>query len=374
MKTLLPILIFSLFFAYLTEITTCGKFGKVKQSSANRFFFFCLLVSLAVPAGLRTYYNDTWNYINNFLNSPPLSELFLSGQLKLLQNPAFLVFSSLLRSITDNYHIFLMLSAFFVQYSYISFIRRYCASLSLGIAIYFLFGCYVFSLAALKQTIALAILLLAIPKLLDQKYLLYYLLVFIAFLFHTYAIAFAILPLFTVQPWKIHTYILLFAIMFVMVNFQSVIGTFLDVANESGKSVAEYEVFDNNQVNTMRVLVYSVVPILSFVLKDYLFRGNYSKDYHFLIHMAIFSFSIMLLGTINGANMFARMAQYYEFGIICSLPWILSKAFEPRSARLITIAAIGCFFVYFFYANQVALDFDSAYQSITFVQFLQTLF
>lgn len=374
MRTLMPIILSCLFFAYFTEITTIGRYGVSRQSSANRFFFLCLLISAALPAGLRTSYNDTWNYISNFLNSPSLPELLSSGELELLQNPAFQIYRSLLRSVTDNYHIFLMIPAFFVQYSYFSFIRRYCASFTIGIAIYFLFGTYVFSLAAMKQTIAMAVLMLAVPKLLDKKYLQYYLLVFLAFLFHTYAIAFAILPLFTAQPWKLRTYVLLFSIIFVMLNFQSVIGAFLDAANESGKSVSEYEVFDNNQINIIRVLVYGVVPLMSLVLKDYLFRGTYNKDYHLLIHMAIFSFSIMLLGTINGANMFGRMGQYFEFGIICSLPWIISKAFEPRSAKLVTVIAIGCFFFYFFYANYIALPFDSLFRSISFIEFIKTLF
>lgn len=374
MQTLLPILIASLFFAYLTEVTTYGKYGQARQFSVNKLFFCCLLLTLAFPVGLRTYYNDTWNYISGFQISPSLRALLASGELSLMQNPAFLVYRSLVRSFTDNYHIFLFIPALFVQYAYIVFIRRYSPSFTLGIAIYFLFGGFVFSLAAMKQTIAMAILLFSVPQLLEKKYVRFYLLVFISFLFHTYAIAFAIMPLFTVKPWSIPTFLLLAVTVFVMTSFESVITAFLDAANETGKTVAEYEVFDNNQINIIRVLVYAVVPLASLVLNSILFSGTYNKDYNLLIHMSIFAFAFMLLGTINGANMFGRMASYFDFGIICSLPWIIKKAFEPRSAKLVYISAIVCFFIYFFYANHINTHFDSQYQSITLIDFIVTLF
>lgn len=375
MKTLLPILIASLFFAYLTEITTVGQYGKVRQqSSANKLFFFLLFITLAMPAGLRYSYNDTGNYIRGFQSGPLLPELLTSGELHILENPAFEVYRALVRTLTSNYHIFLLIPSFFIQYSYISFIRRYCSSFTMGIAIYFLFGTYVFSFAAMKQAIAMAILLFAIPRLLERKYLQFYLLVFIAFLFHTYAISFAILPLFMTQPWKLRTFLVLFIALAIMVNFQSVIGSFLDAANDSGKTVADYEVFDNNQINILRVLVYAVVPLMSFFLRGYLFRGKYDESYNLLIHMAVISFAIMLLGTINGANMFGRMAQYFEFGIICSLPWMITRSFEPRSARTVTVIALSCFFFYFFYANQINMSFDDAYRAVTFLEFIQSLF
>jgi len=333
-----------------------------------------LLVTLAVPSGLRYSYNDTANYIRGFQNSLPLLKLLTSGTLSILDNPGFEIYNSLVYTFTDNYHVFFLFPSFFIQYSYICFIRRYSSSLTIGIAVYFLFGSYVFSLAAMKQAIAMAILLWAVPKLLDRKYLQFYLIVFIAFLFHTYAIAFVILPLFMAQPWKIRTFLLLFGALAVMVNFQTVIGSFLDAANESGKSVAEYEVFDNNQINIIRVMVYGVVPLMSLILKNYLFCGEYDEDYHLLIHMAIISFSIMLLGTINGANMFGRMAQYFEFGIVCSLPWMIRKAFEPRSAKLVFVIALACFSLYFFYANQIALVFDDHFSRATVLEFILSLF
>ena len=375
MKTLVPILILSLLFAYLTEKTTKGEYGKgIRQSHQNKLFFIILVVILTMPVGLRRIYNDTGMYISHFQDSMTLAQLLASGELHILDNPLFNIYTAFMRSLTDNYHIYFMISALFVQYAYVSFIRKYSSSFTLGIGLYVCLGTYVFSFAAMKQTIAMAFLMLAIPKLLDKKYLQYYLLVLVAFLFHTYAIAFAVLPLFIVKPWSIRTFILLGIVFVAMLNFEPVIGSFLDYANESGKALAEYEVFDNAQVNIFRVAVYGVVPLMSLVLKPYLFRDNDDRKYNLLIHMSIISFAFMLLGTINGANMFGRMANYFEFGIICSISWTINKAFEKRSARAITVVAAFCFLIYFYYAYKIAMDFDAEYRAISLWEFIQSLF
>lgn len=374
MKTLVPILILSLLFAYLTEKTTTGEYGRgIRQSHQNKLFFIILVILLTMPVGLRRIYNDTGMYISHFQDSMTLAQLLTSGELHILNNPLFNIYTAFMRSLTDNYHIYFMISALFVQYTYVSFIRKYSSSFTLGIGLYVCLGTYVFSFAAMKQTIAMAFLMLAIPKLLDKKYLQYFLLVIVAFLFHSYAIAFAVLPLFIVKPWSIRTFILLGIVFVTMLNFEPVIGSFLEYVNESGKMLSEYEVFDNAQVNIFRVAVYGVVPLMSLVLKPYLFKDNNDRKYNLMIHMSIISFAFMLLGTINGANMFGRMANYFEFGIICSISWTINKAFEKSSARAITVVAAFCFLIYFYYAYKIAMDFDAEYRAISLWEFIQSL-
>ena len=221
MQTLLPILITSLLLAYLIERTTVGKYGAGRQTSQNELLFILLITVLAMPVGLRRIYNDTGAYISGFQNSLTTAELFASDELHILQNPAFLIYRSLVHTYTDNYHIFFMIPAFFVQYSFVRFIRKYSPSFILGIGLYILLGTYVFSFAAMKQTIAMAVLLLGITYLLNKKYAHYFAFVFVAFLFHTYAISFLILPLFTVRPWSVRTFILIFSVLFIINNFET---------------------------------------------------------------------------------------------------------------------------------------------------------
>lgn len=374
MKTLIPILIFSVILAYMTERVTKDSRGNIRSSAAGNLCFALLVCVLALPVGLRTYYNDTYAYIQGFQQSPGLAELFQSGELHVLKNPAFRIYESIVNAWTGNYHVFFLIAAFFTQYAFAKTIQRYASSFPLGIALYIFLGTYVVTFAAMKQTSAMAILMLSLPKLLDKRYLQFYLLVFLAFLFHTYAIIFAVLPLFTVKPWSWRTLLLLFAVFAVVANFESVIGSFLDYANEQGKSIAEYEVFDNNQINILRVAVYAVVPLLSLLFRRYLCVRGGVPAYNLLLHMSIISWAFMLLGTVNGANMFGRMANYFEMGMICTLTWILHKVFTKASAQLLSAVALVCFFGYFYYAYQINLDFDANYGSVTILQFVKSLF
>lgn len=374
MTKILPIIIGALFWAWMVEYTTIGKYGTGrKQRSQNHFFFFMLVLTLALPITLRRTYNDTGAYINSFLSAPSLIELLSEDSLHLLRNPLFRIYEALIRTFTDNYMIFFMFPAFFVQYSYVQFIRKHSPSLVIGVMIYLLLGTYTFSLAAMKQTLAMAILLYSVDALIERKYIRFFLLVFTAFLFHTYAIAFLILPLFTSKPWTPRTFLLLATVYFVMQNFNPIIESFLEFASESGKNISSSEVIGTAAINPIRVAVYAVTPLFALVFHRYLFYGERDREHHILINMSVLTVAIMSLGLVSAANMFARMGQYFEFGLICSLPWILKTAFEPRSSRVMTGVALLCFFGYFCYANLIQIYFDDHFGRYTVMEFIRSV-
>ena len=372
MTKLLPILVGSLFWAVATQGSTYGKYGiQKRQPTVNQVVFAMLILSLALPSMLRTSYNDTFAYRRNFVYGETLPELLSNGTLHLLQNPAFAVYSALIRTFTDDTTIFFMFPAFFVQYSYMRFIRRHCPDFLMGIILYFCLGTYTFSLAAMKQAIATAILLYGVDFLIEGKTTRFYLAVFLAFLFHTYALCFLILPFFTSTPWTLRTFALLGGILFFMRNFESVINSFLEIANDSGKNVSGSEIIGTDSINPLRVAVYAVTPLFALVFRRYLFWGSADREHNILVNMSIISVSIMSVGLVSAANMFARMAQYFEFGMICSLPWIIRKTFDTQSARLVNLLAVSCFAVYFIYTNVYWMPFDDAYSRYTVMEYIK---
>lgn len=374
MTKILPIIIGAFFWAWMTEQTTMGKYGAGgRQHIQNRFFFFMLVLTLALPVALRRSYNDTGAYINSFLSAPTLGELLSGEKLHLLGNPLFRVYESLIRTITDNHMIFFLFPAMFVQFSYMRFIRKHSHSLVIGVGLYLFLGTYTFSIAAMKQVWAMAILLYAVDALIERRHTRFFLLVGLAFLFHTYAIAFLILPLFTSKPWTIRTFLLLFAVLFVMRNFESVIGSFLDFANESGKNVSEEEVLGTAGLNPIRVAVYAVTPLFALLFRKYLFFDREDREHCVLVNMSILTVAIMAIGLVSAANMFARMGQYFEFGLICSLPWMIKKTFNRQSAQIVMALAVCCFMGYFCYANLVQIYFDDHFGRYTVMHFLQSL-
>ena len=373
MTKILPIIIGAFFWAWMTEASTRGKYGIHKQSAANMIPFFMLVLTLALPITLRRTYNDTSTYIVNFLRAPNLKVLLQSGELHLLRNPLFRIYESAIRSFTNNESIFFLFHAFFVQYSYLRFIRRHSPNFLAGVGLYLFLGTYVFSIAAMKQVCAMAVLLYAVDALIDRKLFRFYLLVFVAFLFHTYALMFVILPLFTVKPWSYRTFLMILGILFVMMNFESVISAFMDVANESGKNVSSSEIIGTASINPIRVAVYAAPSLFALVFRRYIFIGDGEREYNIIVNMSFLSAAIMSVGLVSAANMFARMGQYFEFGIICGLPWMLTKPFEKNSERLVSLITLVCFAGYFYYATTVWMPFDDHFSRRTLMDFLLSI-
>ena len=81
MTKIMPIVIGALFWAWMTEASTRGKYGVHKQSSINYFPFFMLVLTLALPAALRRSFNDTSAYIKGFMLADPVGVLLQSGEL-----------------------------------------------------------------------------------------------------------------------------------------------------------------------------------------------------------------------------------------------------------------------------------------------------
>ena len=325
--------------------------------------YIALAVVLILFAGLRTNYNDTWNYMNSFRNDQGLASfLSVSQNLNLFRNPLFYFLFSALRDITENAQWLVFTTSVVAQLGFLLFFKRYSHNFTFSIFIYFTLGTMNVSLAAMKQVCAMAIVTMAFPYLEKKQWLHYYLVILIAMLVHTYALAYAVLPLFRQRPWKTFTFLFVFVMVFVMMNFKEVITAFMDQAEEAGKTLYAEEIFDDHTVNILRVAVYAVAPLISFFFRKWIFRDSTTGD-HIVVHMSIISFAFMVMGTQSGANMFARMSHYFELGTICCLPWMLRQTFEKRSYKLVASIAVVCFFFYFVYANAINSRFDDIYRS-----------
>jgi hypothetical protein len=331
-----------------------------------------IMVFFTFYSGLRTYYNDTSHYISYFLDAEPLNKFLADSEnLDALHNPLYYLFNSAFRQLTDNSSLFLLACAALSVCPMLYFIRKTTAKQDFPMALYLFvaFGTYVFTLAAVKQSIAMGILCIAVLALEKKKYLPFFLLVVVAALVHTYAILFVILPFFCGKPWRLRSFLLLTAILIAMLTFESTIATFLEYADRIGKTVSESELFDGHRMNSIRVAVYGIVPLVTLIYRERL--DPYMERIHrILINMSIFSFVFMLPGTITGGNLFGRVSTYFEISNVCILPWLIDTLFNERSAYLLKRIAVVAFLLFFLYDMR---NFDSLFYAMDLRGFLQTL-
>ena len=336
-------------------------------------YILIVILWMACFAFLRTGYNDTHAYINGFRNATSVAESAALGKYsKWTNNPLSYMYQDFMGSITDNYHVYFLFPALLQSIAVAKLIRRYSADPALSILIYFSIGTYVLFLAAFKQSMAMTLLMLALPYAEQKRYLRFYLMVAVAVLFHFYAIVFVLVPLMRERPWKTNTWILLGTVLFCLFNYEETLGAVIAQVESMGESISAEEVFDGNSINLLRVLVYWVPAALALIFQRHLFYDSSPTD-HLFANISIMAAMILTVGLAQGANLFARMAGYFEIGMAVTLPWMIRRIFEKKSAQLVSIVAAALFFGYFVYEFTVSKDFSGGYTSITLWQFLGEL-
>lgn len=323
---------------------------------------------------LRTRYNDTGNYIFEWNRvTVPLGTLLKSGELlRLGKNPMYTLYRTVLHELVDNYHIFFLFPAVFSCAGAVKFIRRYSVDAPFSLVIFFSVGTYIMYMAAMKQCFAMAILFFALPYAIDGKYVRYALLVLFAMLFHTHAFIYLAVPLLFGMPWGKKTWLALGLALLAMATYNVTFRYLMNFALDMGVNVADIELFDGHSIHPLRVIVYAVPAGLSLIFRRRLYTDA-TREERLFANMSIVAVFILMIGLRQGANLFARMAAYYEVAMCVSLPWMIGRIFDKPSARLVKVVATICYFLYFLYEFGVSKEFGSGYSAITLWQFLREL-
>lgn len=382
MKELILLYWGSILLMYLSQIYYPNYSQAVDNRIRNRSFmwrradiFMILVIAwMTCFSFLRTNYNDTGAYIKLFSEAPSIAEGFANGIFTdWTGNPWSLLYRSCIHELTENYHIYFLFPALMCSFAVVKLFKRYSVSPAFSILIFFSIGTYIMYVAALKQCMAMFFLITALPYAIDKKYVRFYILVLVAILFHTHAFMFAIVPFLLEKPWGKVSWILLALTVFAMVTYDSTLGAFMEYAQSIGALVAENEVFDGHQINILRVLVYFVPAILALVFRRRLFHDS-TRTENLFVNMSMVSAFILAIGLVQGANLYARMAGYFEIATPIALPWMIKKLFTKQSAQLVTLLAGVLYFIYFLYEFYISKNFGDTYSAISLWEFIVSLF
>lgn len=337
-------------------------------------FMIIVIAWMTCFSFLRTSYNDTANYISMFYNAPSTQEyLAENGLIQFGGNYLSYLYQSLLHDLTNNIHIYFFFPALLSSYAVVKLFKSYSINPAFSLLIFISIGTYIMYVAALKQCFAMFFLLLSIPYLDEKKYVRFYLCVIIAIMFHTHAFMFLFVPLLCGKPWGKRMWILLGAVIFAMNTYDSTLGAFMNFAESIGAFVTEIEVFDGHSINEIRVLVYWLPAIIALLFRHRLFSDSTRLE-NLFVNLSCLSAFILTIGLVEGANLYARMAAYFEIFIAISLPWMIKKLFTVQSAKLVTVCTVVLYFAYFYYEFAVSKSFKSDYSAISIWQFISSLF
>lgn len=368
--------LYPLFFSSIGLATISHKqsvFDETHQRYVRKekLFFVLLAIIMILFAGLRVQYNDTFTYRYGYEHIS-LADGFFSGiDWKIGNNPGFSVVNRFLVLLGFSSQSFLLFYAAITIGIYLWFIRKYTNNLWLSVFLFITLGCYTFTLAAIKQCVAIAFCLVGVDRVINRNTLPFVFWVVFGALFHPYALMYLFAPLLSFRPWSTKTYVLLFTFITAGYFLQSLMETVINVTTMLGEGY-DASTFSGEGVNPFRLAVVSVPVLLSFVTRRLISKENSNVE-NLILNLTMMNAAIMFVALFGTANYFARLANYFLIFQAISIPWLFTM-FKRKSQSFITASAVVCYFAFFYYANGIDQPFDYYYSSISLWQYLQSLF
>jgi len=333
-----------------------------------------MAISLAVFVGLRTRGNDTvtYRYIYENQIGVGFQKIASIDWFNVSEAPGLQFVQICLKTIGASTQDFFMIFALFTVLTYLWFIRKYTNNIFLSVFLFLTIGGYTFSMAAIKQTTAVALLLIATDRAIHKKYVSFLLFILLAELFHPYSFIYLVVPFLFFSPWTKRTWWLFIGTFVCAIFLESFMSSILSVTENLGYSYGTNS-FTGEGVNIFRVLVVFVPVFISFLGRKSLKHSN-NRANNLIINLTMMNALIMFIGLFGTANYFARLANYFIIFQVLSIPWLL-KFFEYRSKKIVILTSIICYSLFFFYGAVLSqAPFDSQYGFITIFEYIKQLF
>lgn len=375
MTELIPVVIVSMILAIISHWKSIYSYSLERYQTKDAFFYIIMAVIMIMFAGLRTRYNDTGTYILGYESFPTQGSVLDNiTDWSIGANPGFVLVNCFLRRKGVSTQSFLMIYAAVTNGIYLWFLRKYTNNIWLAIFLYITYAGYIFTMAAVKQCVAVAFCLLAIDQLFKKRYVVFLFWVLVATTFHPYAIMYLVAPFLMFRPWSVRTYLSLVVFGLAGILLQSLLGAIVDVTSMFGEGY-DIDSFSGDGVNPFRLAVCAVPLIISFIARHNIAQMDEKQErtFYLFTNLTILNAEIMFVALFGTANYFARLANYFLIFQVLTIPWLF-QFFEKKSRQLLTITAVLCYCLYFIYANAIDQNFDALFESISLTDYILSLF
>lgn len=198
------VLVFFVFLASLSfdqKICSGFDYNEVKSSQEFRvvygllFFFVTAIVAFRFKIG-----DDTIGYALEYPNSPVFSFDILNQNHYYKFQPGWIIFRSLIRSLSGNFLLLQITHAVFVNSVFFWFIRKYSKNAFLSLMIYLVANYLNLNTEVIRESMAVAFGLLAYDALKEKKWVRMCLMSFLAYEFHVSGLVVPLVLLLSVIP------------------------------------------------------------------------------------------------------------------------------------------------------------------------------
>lgn len=297
---------------------------------------------------------DTGAYADGFRKLPGTLWGLLQHLPTVQKDVGYTVFAGLWRLVLGpHYRLFFFIVAL-IQIGILVFLyRRYSTDFFMSVFLFLASTDYISWLFnGIRQFMAVTLILLATPFILKKQWIPTVLLVVLASFFHQSALLMipVILIIATGKAWNANTFFFL-SLVVIAVAYVDVFTNILDAMMQSTQydsMVSDWESWNDDGTNFLRVAVYSVPTILSFIGMRYIRAAN-DPVINLCTNMSIVSTGLYVVSMFTSGIFIGRLPIYASLYNYILLPWIIDEMFEEKSARLVKYGMVGLYLAFYYY-------------------------
>ena len=348
----LLIVLYLLILVYIYDFRCYAKYKKF--NTFVLFWIFVFLAGFRYRVGL-----DTVSYALYFNKlCPDFTDLNLDSFIYSRYQPLWVLLNSFIK-LFGSIILFQIVVALIINICFFYFFKKSTTKFFSGLLIYFLVDYHYFNMDIVRESIAVGFFLVAIIKLQDNKYLKYYGIISLAFLFHFYAFICFFIPLLLTKKInttiKVITGVISLAIIFSLSSATSSINQLISLFSESN-DLSAYAEFEGAEMS-LAGLLYNflrIIPLFCLII----FYSTNKQMYSLLIskrYVLTFSYFYIYIVLIRifSIPFIERVLNYFIFFlhlILVSFSFDYAKLYFKRNSQFFIIL-LFVFSHFFFYLS-----------------------
>lgn len=290
----------------------------LEKKSLNRNAFWIPFFVLVLFASIRNYSvgTDTGSYTSDFRNSLDSNYYIFRQDLEY----GYQLIEYFLLKFTHNYFWLFFISSLIVVGSYLYVFKKRSEDYLLSVFIFITFGFYLFYFNGLRQGLAMALVALATPYLIDKKFLKYLFIVIVASFFHKTALIMILFYFFIHLKIKFELKAL-----FIFLGSFLVSGTAVQYLGSINEKYSSYTEVSEVKGGYLTLFFYFLISLFSYIFyKKYNVKNN---DYYFLMQLHIYGVLFLIPVSMLGANPSGpqRLLFYFVWVSALLIPVIIKR-------------------------------------------------
>ena len=334
---------------YRMEIVNGEKVRRVTP-----LFAVVAVAPLVIWAGSRGYVGDTAAYMRSFGDMPSSFGGINSYMDGITKDQGFYFVSAVIKCIIGNRDtVYFIIMAAIQCFLLFKIYRKYSSSFVICFFLFIASTDYIsWIFNGMRQFVAVTITVACFPWILKKKYIPAIIGVLIASLFHQSALL--VLPfIFIVQgrAWNKKT-LLFITLVIVAVMFANRFTNILDTIlaeTQYENVVSDWENWQDDGTNILRVLVYCVPTIISLIGLKYIRQEN-SPLINACTNMSIASAGLYVISMFTSGIYIGRLPIYFSLYNYILLPWEINRIFTKQSAKLVYTLMIIAYLGFYLYS------------------------